>query len=94
MEEESFSLALVEAAKLPTNQRHQFGVFIDSLFDTYEFPTLFKSFQMFPDVFVVVLFGHECSFRFDRPIISICRFKKNRENSHPHLNPLPSRERR
>src|SRR5262245_47188969 len=50
VEEKSFSLALVEAPKLPTNQRHQLRVFVDSLFDSDEFPALFKIFQMFPEI--------------------------------------------
>src|SRR5262245_45931596 len=44
VKEESFSLALVEAAKLPANQRHQLRVLVDSLFDSDEFSALFKSF--------------------------------------------------
>src|SRR5262249_37151637 len=62
VKEESLALALVEAAKLPTNQRHQLRVLVESLFDSDEFPALLKSFQMFPDVFVVPLCLHECSF--------------------------------
>src|SRR5262245_11721951 len=42
LEEERFALTLVETAKLPTNQRHQLRVLVDSLFDSYEFPALLK----------------------------------------------------
>src|SRR5262245_57573225 len=62
LKEESLPLALVEATKLPTNQRHQLRVLVDSLFDSYEFPALLKGFQMFSDLFVVALSLHECSF--------------------------------
>src|SRR5215831_18688232 len=62
MKEESLPLALVETAKLPANQRHQLRVLINSLFDSDEFSALLKGFQMFPDVFVVALSLHECSF--------------------------------
>src|SRR5262245_3514457 len=62
VKEERFPLALDEAAKLPTNQRHQLRVLVDSLFNSDEFPALLKSFQMFADVFVVALSLHECSF--------------------------------
>ena len=66
LEEECFSLALLEPAKLPPHQRHQLRVLVDSLFDADELPALFKGFQMFSDVFVVVLFLHDGSFGFER----------------------------
>src|SRR5262249_5927937 len=62
VKEEILPLALVEAAKLPANQRHQLRVLVDPPLDSDEFSALLKSFQMFSDVFVVALCLHECSF--------------------------------